>query len=77
MIFSWAFEKAFNTPRVVVFIFPGRLCVFTFMRICSNMQLSYRSTVFLVLHGNSCMVAVGHMNLLSFYYLLRYLCIAL
>ena len=23
MIFSWAFEKAFNTPRVVVFIFPG------------------------------------------------------
>ena len=29
MIFSWVIEKAFNTPRVVVFIFPGSaMCLY-------------------------------------------------
>ena len=66
MIISWAFEAAFNTPRVVVFIFPGSaMCPYSYAHIFEH-GIILKEYSFLVLHGNSCMVAVGHMNLLKF-----------
>ena len=65
MIISWAFETMFNTPRVVVFIFTGSAMSYFYAHIFEH-AIILKEYSFLVLHGNSCMVAVGHMNLLKF-----------
>ena len=70
MIISWAFETAFNTPRVVVFIFPGSaMCPHFYAHIFEH-AIILKEYSFLVLHGNRYMVAVGHMNLLLLKFLL-------
>ena len=78
MIFSWAFEKAFNTPRVVVFIFPGRLCVF--LLLCAYVQTcNYLKGVqfFWSFMAIVAWLLWATWTCFYFYYLLRYLCIAL